>query len=62
MTQPMALTRDEKKELEATTTEKEWYSVCDKIQVKRNGQYPPYLSREILELYQRKFQQINKGI
>ena len=58
----MALTRDEKKELEATTTEKGWYDVCDKIQVKRNGQYPPYLSREILELYQRKFQQINKGI
>ena len=62
MIQLMALTRDEKKELEATTTEKEWYAVCDKIQVKRNGQYPPYLSREILDLYQRKFQQINKGI
>ena len=60
MTQPMALTRDEKKELKATTTEKEWYVVCDRIQVKRSGQYPPYLSREILELYQQKFQQIIK--
>ena len=60
MKQPMALTRDEKKVLEATTTEKEWYAICDKIQVKRNGQYPPYLSREILELYQQKFSQISE--
>ena len=55
MTEIMALTRDEKKDLKATTTEKEWYSICDKIKIKRNGQYPPYLSREILELYQQKF-------
>ena len=51
----MALTRDEKKALKATVTEKEWYEVCDKIKIKRNEQYPPYLSREILELYQQKF-------
>ena len=55
MTEIMALTRDEKKDLKATTTEKEWYAICDKIKIKRNGQYPPYLSREILELYQQKF-------
>ena len=55
MTESMALTRDEKKNLSATTTEKEWYQVCDKIKIKRNGQYPAYLSREILELYQQKF-------
>tara|TARA_B110000263_G_scaffold248441_1_gene263375 strand:+ start:2846 stop:3019 length:174 start_codon:yes stop_codon:yes gene_type:complete len=55
MTEIMALTRDEKKALKATVTEKEWYEVCDKIKIKRNGQYPPYLSREILELYQQKF-------
>ena len=55
MTKIMALTRDEKKALKVTVTEKEWYEVCDKIKIKRNGQYPPYLSREILELYQQKF-------
>jgi hypothetical protein len=55
MTKIMALTRDEKKALKATVTEKEWYEICDKIKIKRNGQYPPYLSREILELYQQKF-------
>ena len=55
MTGIMALTRDEKKALKATVTEKEWYGVCDKIKIKRNGQYPPYLSREILQLYQQKF-------
>jgi len=55
MTEKMALTRDEKKDLKATTTEEEWYQVCDKIKIKRNGQFPPYLSREILELYQQKF-------
>ena len=55
MTEIMALTKDEKKELKGTTTEKEWYEICDKIRIKRNGQYPPHLSREILELYQQKF-------
>ena len=55
MTEVMVLTRDEKKDLKATTTEKEWYKICDRIRIKRNGQYPPYLSREILELYQQKF-------
>ena len=55
MSEIMALTRDEKKELKAVTTEEQWYKVCDQIKIKRNGQYPPYLSREILELYQQKF-------
>ena len=55
MSEIMALTRDEKKELNAVTTEQQWYKVCDQIKIKRNGQYPPYLSREILELYQQKF-------
>ena len=55
MTQPMALTRDEKRELKSSNTEEEWYAICDKIKIKRNGQYPPYLSREILNLYQQKF-------
>ena len=58
----MALTREEKKQLDATDTEKEWYAVCDNIQIKRNGQYPPYLSREILELYQKKFPHIKEEV
>ena len=58
----MALTREEKKQLNAVSTEKEWYSVCDVIQVKRNGQYPPYLSREILDMYQHKFPQNSEDV
>ena len=57
MSEQMALTRDEKRELVSTSTEEEWYAICDKIKIKRNGQYPPYLSREILHLYQQKFSQ-----
>ena len=57
MSESMALTRDEKRELTSTKTEKEWYAICDRIKIKRNGQYPPYLSREILHLYQQKFSQ-----
>ena len=58
MSEPMALTREEIRELKTTKTEKEWYSVCDKIKIKRSGQYPPYLSREILDLYQQKFSKV----
>ena len=39
----------------SSKTEKEWYATCDKIKIKRNGQYPAYLSREILHLYQQNF-------
>ena len=55
MSENMLLTRDEKRELEDSKSEKEWYEICDKIKIKRSGQYPPYLSREILHLYQQKF-------
>ena len=55
MTEYMALTRTERRELQSSKSEKEWYAICDKIKVKRSGQYPPYLSREILNLYQQKF-------
>ena len=55
MERPMELTREEKKSLEAAKTEKQWYKICDEIKIKRSGQYPPYLSRQILELYQQKF-------
>ena len=55
MSEKMLLTREEKRELNSVTSEKEWYEICDKIKIKRSGQYPPYLSREILHLYQQKF-------
>ena len=53
----MSLTKEEVKELRAVNANKEsdWYEVCNKIKKRRNGQYPSYLSREILELYQEKF-------
>ena len=35
MSEPMALTRNEKRELILTKTEKEWYAICDKIKIKR---------------------------
>ena len=55
MDTPMQLIDEEKEKLLKTTDEKAWYKVCDEIRTRRNGQYPSYLSREILELYQEKF-------
>tara|TARA_B100000676_G_C17750077_1_gene665998 strand:+ start:115 stop:312 length:198 start_codon:yes stop_codon:yes gene_type:complete len=51
----MRLTHSEKKQLLSVKTEEEWYKVCDEIKFKRSGQFPPYLAREILDLYQSKF-------
>ena len=53
----MSLTEEEVKELKTVNANKEsdWYEACDKIKKRRNGQYPSYLSREILDLYQEKF-------
>tara|TARA_B100001123_G_C15177163_1_gene973792 strand:+ start:216 stop:404 length:189 start_codon:yes stop_codon:yes gene_type:complete len=51
----MSLTEEEKKELKPIKNENDWYKICDKIKKRRNGQYPNYLSREILELYQTNF-------
>ena len=55
MSEKMLLTREEKRELNSVSSEKEWYEICDKIKIKRSGQYPPHLSRQILHLYQQKF-------
>mgnify|MGYP001372292017 CR=1 FL=1 len=55
MDEPMKLTEEEKDKLLKSKDEKAWYSICDEIKDRRNGQYPNYLSREILELYQGKF-------
>ena len=58
MDDPMKLIKEEKEKLMQSKDEKQWYQVCDEIKERRNGQYPSYLSREILELYQEKFSTI----
>ena len=55
MHEPMKLIDEEREKLLQTTDEKAWYKICDEIKARRNGQYPSYLSREILILYQEKF-------
>ena len=55
MDEPMKLIDEEKEKLMKSKDEKAWYKICDEIKDRRNGQYPNYLSREILELYQQKF-------
>ena len=55
MDTPMQLIDEEREKLLKSTDKKTWYKVCDEIRARRNGQYPSYLSREILELYQEKF-------
>ena len=55
MDEPMKLIDKEKEKLLKTKDEQAWYTVCDEIKARRNGQYPSYLSREILQLFQEKF-------
>ena len=55
MDEPMKLIEEEKVKLMKANDEKSWYKVCDEIKARRNGQYPAYLSREILDLFQEKF-------
>ena len=55
MDEPMKLIDEEKEKLLKSQDEQAWYVVCDEIKDRRNGQYPGYLSREILELFQEKF-------
>ena len=55
MDEPMKLIDKEKEKLLSAKDEQAWYVVCDEIKDRRNGQYPGYLSREILELFQEKF-------
>ena len=55
MDEPMKLTVDEKSSLESSKDEAQWYKTCDQIKERRNGQYPNYLSREIRDLFQKKF-------
>ena len=55
MEKPMKLTEEEKEKLNKSKDEKTWYEICDEIKARRNGQYPSYLSREIVTLFQKKF-------
>ena len=55
MDEPMKLIDEEKENLDKTKDEKSWYEACDEIKARRNGQFPNYLAREILKLYQEKF-------
>ena len=55
MNEPMALLDTEKEKLMKARDEKALYKICDEIKARRNGQYPNYLSRNILKLFQKKF-------
>ena len=53
--EPMKLIEDEITKLNKAKTEGDFYKVCDQIKARRNGQYPGYLSREVLDIYNNKF-------
>jgi len=53
--EPMKLIEDEITKLNKAKTEAEFYKVCDQIKARRNGQYPGYLSREVVDIYDNKF-------
>jgi|TARA_B110000495_G_C23012331_1_gene598904 hypothetical protein len=53
--EPMKLIEDEITKLNKAKTEADFYKVCDQIKSRRNGQYPGYLSREVLDIYNNKF-------
>ena len=55
MDEPMKLIEEEREKLLKANDEKAWYQVCDEIKARGNGQYPSYLAREILQLFQDKF-------
>ena len=50
----MRLTEEEKQLLIHAKDEANWYKICDDIKARRNGIYPNYLAREILEVYNNK--------
>ena len=51
----MRLTEEEKQLLIHAKDEANWYEICDDIKSRRNGIYPNYLAREVLEIYNNKF-------
>ena len=55
MEETMKLIEEEKEKLLKAKDEDAWYKVCDEIKARREGQFPNYLAREILELFQKQF-------
>ena len=53
--EPMKLIEDEIVKLNKAKTEADFYKVCDQVKARRNGQYPSYLSREVLDIYDKKY-------
>ena len=51
----MGLIEEEIAKLNKAKTKEDFYKVCDQIKARRNGQYPPYLSREVLDIYDKIF-------
>jgi cytochrome b6-f complex iron-sulfur subunit len=51
----MKLTAEEKQLLIHAKDKVDWYRICDDIKSRRNGIYPNYLAREVLEIYNNKF-------
>ena len=51
----MKLTTEEKQQLIKASNEEEWYSLVEDVKSRRNGIYPNYLAREILDIYDNKF-------
>ena len=51
----MKLTTEEKQQLIKASNEEEWYSLVEDVKSRRNGIYPNYLAREVLDIYDNKF-------
>ena len=53
--EPMRLLEEEIAKLNKAKTEADFYKICDQVKARRNGQYPSYLSREVLDIYDKIF-------
>ena len=53
--EPMRLIEEEIAKLNKAKTEADFYKICDQVKARRNGQYPSYLSREVLDIYDKIF-------
>ena len=51
----MGLIEEEIAKLNKAKTVADFYKVCDQVKARRNGQYPSYLSREVLDIYDKIF-------
>ena len=53
--EPMKLIEEEINKLKKAKNEVDFYKICDQLKERRNGQYPPYLSRQVLDIFDSKF-------